>query len=97
MKRRTTNVRMIAVRPRVEAIQDVKSAVDTVVPIDQKTHSKGIQLARDHVFNFYDALIIASALEAGCSQLLSEDLQAGRRVNGLTIVNPFLGLKHLSR
>ena len=40
-------------------------------------------------FSFHDALIVASALDAGCETLLTEDLQAGRRVNGLTIVNPF--------
>lgn len=74
-----------------EALQDVTNAVETVLPIDLETHSKGIQLARENRFNFYDALIIASALEAGCTQLLTEDLQAGRRINGLTIVNPFLG------
>jgi hypothetical protein len=34
-------------------------------------------------------LIIAAALEAGCSRLLSEDLHAGQRIEGLTIVDPF--------
>lgn len=75
----------------VEALQDVKSAVDNVLPIDMATHTMAVQLAREHGFNFYDALIISSALEAGCTQLLSEALQAGRRINGLTIFNPFLG------
>ena len=40
-------------------------------------------------FSFYDALIVASALAAGCSRLLSEDLQHGQRVGDLTIVDPF--------
>ena len=35
------------------------------------------------------SLIIASALEAGCDTLLTEGLQTGRRIEGLTIVNPF--------
>ena len=39
--------------------------------------------------SYYDAVIVASALEARCDRLLTEDLQAGRRINGLTIVNPF--------
>jgi len=46
-------------------------------------------LASSHGFNFYDALIVASALAAGCDTLLTEDLQAGRKIEGLTIVNPF--------
>ena len=74
----------------VEALQDVKSAVDKILPIDLATHTKAVQIVREHGFSFYDALIIAAALEAGCTQVLSEDLQAGRRINGLTIVNPFL-------
>jgi predicted nucleic acid-binding protein len=39
--------------------------------------------------NFYDSLIVAAALEAGCTRLYSEDLQHGQRIEGLTIENPF--------
>ncbi len=39
-----------------------------------------------------DALIIASALEVGCTTLLSEDMQDGRTIRRpLTITNPFAG------
>jgi len=41
-------------------------------------------------YSFYDSLIIASALEAGCSILYSEDLQHGQTIEGLKIINPFL-------
>jgi predicted nucleic acid-binding protein len=40
-------------------------------------------------YGFYDSLIVASALAAGCRTLLSEDLQHGQRLEGLTIVDPF--------
>lgn len=40
-------------------------------------------------FSFYDSLIVASALSAGCSELVREDLQDGQRVESLTIRNPF--------
>ncbi len=40
-------------------------------------------------FSFYDSLIVAAALEAGCARLLSEDLQDGQQIDGLTIENPF--------
>ncbi len=44
----------------------------------------------DHAqINFWDALIVASAEQAGCRYLLSEDFQAGRRFGALTVVNPF--------
>lgn len=39
--------------------------------------------------NFWDALIVAAAEQAGCRWLLSEDFQAGRRFGGVTVVNPF--------
>ena len=40
-------------------------------------------------FSFYDSLIVAAALEAGCKRLLSEDLQHGQRIEGLRVENPF--------
>jgi predicted nucleic acid-binding protein len=41
-------------------------------------------------YAFYDSLIIASALEAGCSRLYTEDLQHGQEIETLRIENPFL-------
>ena len=41
-------------------------------------------------FSFYDSLIVASALEAGCIRLYSEDLRHGQQIERLTILNPFL-------
>lgn len=40
-------------------------------------------------FGFYDSLIVASALVAGCDTLLTEDLQHGQVIETLTISNPF--------
>lgn len=48
-----------------------------------------IDLHRLHQISFWDALIIRSALQARCVRLWSEDLQHGRRINGLEIANPF--------
>jgi predicted nucleic acid-binding protein len=49
-----------------------------------------IDLHRAHQIAFWDGLIVRAALESGCSILYSEDLQAGRKIEGLEIVNPFL-------
>jgi len=49
-----------------------------------------VDLHRLHSFSFWDALVIRSAARSGCSVLYSEDLQHGRRIDGLEIVNPFL-------
>ena len=40
-------------------------------------------------YGFYDSLVIAAALAAGCTRLLSEDLLHGQRIESLTIVDPF--------
>jgi predicted nucleic acid-binding protein len=43
-------------------------------------------------YHFYDSLIIAAALEAGCERLLTEDMQDGQAIEGMRIENPFLSL-----
>jgi predicted nucleic acid-binding protein len=40
---------------------------------------------------FWDALIVAAALRAGATRILSEDLSAGQRIAGIVIENPFSG------
>ncbi len=40
-------------------------------------------------FGFYHSLIVSAALDAGCTTLLTEDLQHRERLDGLTISNPF--------
>ena len=40
-------------------------------------------------FGFYDSLVVASALSAGCTRLLTEDLQHGQQIDTLTVHNPF--------
>jgi predicted nucleic acid-binding protein len=53
-----------------------------------------LDLAADHMFSIWDAIILAAAAEANCRLLLSEDLQDGFTWNGVTIANPFAGKKH---
>jgi predicted nucleic acid-binding protein len=48
-----------------------------------------IDMHRLHGFSFWDALVLRSAKQAGCSVLFTEDFQHGRDVEGLRIVNPF--------
>jgi predicted nucleic acid-binding protein len=48
-----------------------------------------VQLQKRHRLSFYDSMIIQAAKTAGCTLLLSEDLQSGFRLGSLTILNPF--------
>ena len=52
-------------------------------------YRRGLRLMGRFGFSFYDSLIVAAALEAGCTRLYSEDLQHGQRIQNLTIENPF--------
>jgi predicted nucleic acid-binding protein len=51
---------------------------------------KALDIQERWSYSFYDSMIIASALEAGCSILYSEDLHHGQTIEGLKIINPFL-------
>ena len=66
------------------------AVVDTPLALTLELHAATRAFAEDHRLSFYDALIIAAALEAGCDTLFTEDMQHGRKFGGLTIVNPFL-------
>jgi predicted nucleic acid-binding protein len=77
-------------REIAEAVADVLTMVDPPLALTLDLHIAAQVLASDHGLSFYDALIVAAALEAGCDTLLSEDMQHGRAFGGLTILNPFL-------
>jgi predicted nucleic acid-binding protein len=51
-------------------------------------------LATDHRFSIWDAVVLSAAAEAGCRLLLSEDLQDGFTWNGVTVANPFTSSRH---
>jgi predicted nucleic acid-binding protein len=53
-------------------------------------YRRALDLRARWQFSFYDSLIVAAALTAGCTRLLSEDLQHGQKLEQLSIVNPFL-------
>ncbi|MGH7483141.1 MAG: PIN domain-containing protein [Longimicrobiales bacterium] len=62
-----------------------------IVQTDTTLVLSGIARSRRDGFSLWDALIIEAALVGGCDRLYTEDLQHGRRVEGLTIENPFQG------
>ena len=65
-------------------------ALCPVEDLTVQTHDVGRALAERYGFSIYDAMIVASALVAGCTTLWSEDMQDGLLVEGqLRIVNPF--------
>jgi predicted nucleic acid-binding protein len=76
-------------RAIAEAIDDVLTIVDPPLTLTHDLHTAARELAEEHGLSFYDALIVASAIEAGCNILYSEEMQHGRSIGGLAIINPF--------
>ena len=61
-----------------------------VVQVTPAIIRAGLDLHQTRSVSFYDAIVLASAQTAGCSVLLSEDMNAGELVGGVRVVNPFL-------
>lgn len=60
-----------------------------VQPINLQILSAALRLKDQHGFSYWDSAIIAAAQALGCDRVLSEDMQDGRQIGGLTIVDPF--------
>lgn len=52
-------------------------------------YDRALDVGDRYGYSFYDSLIIAAAIEAGCDRILSEDLQHGQRIDNLVIEDPF--------
>ena len=81
--------------PTPVSIEDAREFFDTVLkPMwrvypNSNLYHRALNIRSRYRYSFYDSLIIAAALGSGCSELISEDLQAGQTIDGLTIINPF--------
>ena len=67
----------------------VLQPMNQVGPSPQLIES-ALKLRTEYSFSFYDSLVIASAQQAKCQVLYSEDMQHMQRVGSLQVVNPFL-------
>ena len=72
------------------ALADIRALCPPPLPLTVATHEAALGVAERLGYRLYDSLIMASALEAGCATLYSEDMQDGQVVEGrLTIRDPF--------
>lgn len=79
--------------------EEVVQAVDKILilcpspnPLTVQTHLRSLGLSKRYGLSLWDGLIVAAALDAGCSTLYTEDLQHGQQIEGLRIENPFLAM-----
>jgi predicted nucleic acid-binding protein len=78
----------IDARSAVERAGKVLSTFDCF-PSSAKAVALALDQAASGRLSYWDALMLASAREAGCTTFITEDLQDGARPFGLEIVNPF--------
>src|SRR5260370_12615151 len=64
-----------------EAVADVLTTADPPLAITLDLHISERALAEDHLLTFYDALILASAIDAGSDTPYSEDMQHRRTID----------------
>ena len=76
--------------PDVETALNELAQDFNVYKTSSTTIAHATRLAHRYDFSWFDALIVAAALECGCETLYSEDLNAGQLIEGtLHVVNPF--------
>ena len=60
-----------------------------VVAVDLPLVRSAVDASQRYGISYWDALIIAAAERAGCTRILSEDLNSGQIYNGVPVFNPF--------
>lgn len=86
--------RSVAVRKlKIEAEDAAKAILGLLpwctAPFGADEVSRALQLVAKWRLSWWDSLIIASALSAGCTHLLTEDGQSASTIEGLRIIDPF--------
>jgi predicted nucleic acid-binding protein len=92
----------ILLRKRLLNSEDALAALEAlvvgrVVSADAASIMRGLQLSRRYQLSSWDGLIVQAALDAGCTTLFTEDMQAGQRFGELETVNPFDDALHEPR
>jgi predicted nucleic acid-binding protein len=85
----------VAIRQARIPIKDIRRTIDAwcaVLPVQAADDSDllaALEAVRAHRLAFWDAMLWASARRAGVRYLLTEDLQDGFALQGVTFINPF--------
>lgn len=82
---RKLSVPVETVRSKIELL-NTRASVFSIAPDDIV---QAIDLHRLHSFSFWDSLIVRMAQKSACTVLFSEDMQDGRVIGNVRIVNPF--------
>ncbi len=74
-----------------------RSVVSSYVPWCMETTpteiSAAFRIEDESRIGFWNALIVSSAVKSGAARILSEDLNAGQRIAGILLENPFADIQ----
>ena len=88
-----TSVLLRKYKMHASTVQSVIQELNQVLPIvtfDVRTQIKAVEIKERYKLQYYDALILATAIENSCTLLYSEDMQHKQVIEDrLTIINPF--------
>ena len=78
-------------KPEIEKyLDEIESISEEVLLVQRKTINRALEIKEQYGYSFYDCLMLASAIEANCGMILTEDMNDGQVIDGvLQIVNPF--------
>jgi predicted nucleic acid-binding protein len=86
----TTRKRIVARHDAATQVRDLLAIFPTAAA-DVDAFTTAPAVAEQGRSSFWDGLLVATAARAGCTCLLTEDMQDGARVDGVTILDPFVG------
>ena len=84
----TSRIHIPLTAEEAEKVLDILSVLP-VVEIDLRLVRRATGIHRLYGINYWDSLIVAAAQRAGCTQILTEDLNTGQSYQDILAVNPF--------
>ena len=61
-----------------------------IVPLTVQVMQDALDIKKRYQTSYWDAAILAAAVSAGCSELLSEDLNPGQNYTSIRVIDPFI-------
>ena len=75
--------------PKPTAREIIDDFTPWCIEISPKEIASAFRIEDTAKISFWDALIVASALKSGATEILSEDMNPGQTIAGVRIINPF--------
>jgi len=84
----TRRIQMPLSVEQAEQVIDLLSILPAV-EVDLKLVRRAISIHKESQISYWDSLIVSAAERAGCTKILSENLNAGQAYHDVRVENPF--------